>query len=149
MKIDRDKNDLRNYTPLGKPLNQAVRKAGESAFDQEMAGRRDAESQFRMQELLAEIDKLSYRLNRNMTVNDLMLYKRLVKQFLQEASNRAYQIKQQRARNRRGRSILVSIQTIDREIEALVNDFIQKKKDPFELLTTLDKIRGMLVDMII
>lgn len=149
MKIERDKGDLRNYTPTGKPLNQVMRKTGESPFDQEMNGRRDAECQFRMQELLKEIDQLNDRLNRNMTVNDLMKYKKLVKQFLQEAGARAYHIKQQRARNRRGRSILVSIQTVDREIEALVNDFIDKKKEPFELLITLDKIRGMLVDMIV
>jgi len=149
MKIERDKSDLRNYNPSGKPVNQVMRKTGESPFDQEMAGRREAETQFRMQELLKEIDQLNDRLNKNMTVNDLMLYKRLVKQFLQEAGARAYMIKQQRARNRRGRSILVSIQTVDREIEALVNDFIDKKKEPFELLIALDKIRGMLVDMVI
>ncbi|NLW91241.1 MAG: YaaR family protein [Syntrophomonadaceae bacterium] len=149
MKIERDKSDLRNYTPSSKPVNHVMRKTGESPFDQEMNGRREAECQFRMQELLKEIDHLNERLNKNMTVNDLMLYKRLVKQFLQEAGARAYQIKQQRARNRRGRSILVSIQTVDREIETLVNDFIDKKKDPFELLIALDKIRGMLVDMVI
>jgi len=149
MKIERDKSDMRNYTPGGKPLNQVVRPPGDSSFEQEMNGRRESECQFRMQELLKEIDQMNDLLNKNMTVNDLMLYKRLVKQFLQEAGGRAYIIKQQRTRNRRGRSILVSIQTVDREIEALVNDFIDKKKEPFELLIALDKIRGMLVDMVI
>jgi len=149
MKIDRDSKNTINYGPLGKTITPGVKKVGESLFDQELTGRREGEHQFRMQELLKELDRLTERLSRHLTVNDLMLYKRLVKNFLQEATSRAYLLEKQRSRNRRGRTVLVTIKTIDKEVEELINDFIQQKKEPLELLDALDKIRGMLVDLMI
>lgn len=149
MKIDRDKKSLGNYIPTSKTLTQGVKRGSETAFDQEMAYHKDDALQLQMQELLKEMDRVSERLNRNLNINDLMLYKKLVKNFLQEACTRAYTIKQQRGRNRRGRTLLITIDTIDTEVEELINDFMRKEKEPVEILKTMDKIRGMLIDLMV
>ena len=149
MKIDRERDKINSFGTLGKRGVQGVKKSTASSFEQELAQQRDAESQYRMQEILKEIDRLNDKLNRSLNVNDLMLYKKLVKQFLREATTRAYAVKQERGRNRRGRSLLISIATIDSEIEKLIEDFVRERKEPVDVLITLDKIRGMLVDLII
>ena len=149
MKIDRTKKDLGNYTPLGKAPVTEVKRGAESSFEQELTYRKEEAVQFKMQEILAEIDRLSDRISRNQNINDLMLYKKLVKNFLKEASLEAYQINKKRGRNRSGRTILITISTIDTEIEQLINDFREKKREPLDILEALDKIRGMLIDLMI
>jgi uncharacterized protein YaaR (DUF327 family) len=146
MKIDRDKKEL-SLGALPRPTTRGVERAQSSSFDQELAQRREAECQLKMQELLRELDRLGESLKRSLTIQDLVLYRKLVKQFLKEATSRAYSLKQEQSRSRRGRTLLITIQTVDQEVEALVDDFIRKKKEPVEVLTALDKIRGMLVDL--
>jgi uncharacterized protein YaaR (DUF327 family) len=149
MKVERNKKELGSYTPLGKTGLPEVRKSGESTFDQELSQHKEAFSQLKIREILAEIDKVSANLSRNVNLNDLMLYKKLVKNFMKEASSEAYQISKKRGRNRSGRTILITVKTIDSEIDALINEFRSNQNEPMEILATLDKIRGMLLDLMI
>ncbi|MEN6351633.1 MAG: YaaR family protein [Syntrophomonas sp.] len=149
MKIDREKKDIGGYTSLGKSDLRGIKRGSGAAFEQELTQRREVESQFKMQEILKELDRLSEKLNHNLNINDLMLYKKMVKNFLKEATSQAYLLKQERGRNRRGRTMLTTISTINLEVEQLIDDFMKKKKEPIEVLTALDKIRGMLVDLMI
>lgn len=149
MKIDREKQDIGSYTSLGKSDLRGVKRGSGTAFEQELTQRREAETQLKMQEILKELDRLSEKLNRNLNINDLMLYKKMVKNFLKEATSQAYLLKQERGRNRRGRTMLTTITIINSEVEQLIDDFMKKKKEPLEVLSALDKIRGMLVDLMI
>ena len=149
MKIERDGKNIGSYTTLGKADLRGVKRGSESAFDQELTQQREAAGRYKMEEILKELDRLGEKLNRNLNINDLMLYKKRVKNFLQEATTQAYLLKQERGRNRRGRTMLTTIATIDTEVEQLIEDFLKKKKEPMEVLETLDKIRGMLVDLMI
>ncbi len=149
MKIERNKKEFGTYTTLGKAGIPEVKKGTESSFEQELGQRQEAFAQLKMREILAEIDKLSESLNRNINLRDLMLYKKLVKNFLKEASSEAYQVSQKRGRNRSGRTVLITVNTIDSEIDDLINEFRNNKSEPMEILETLDKIRGMLIDLMI
>lgn len=147
MKIERSRRSVNNYTVPERVDVPGVKKDSEASFDQEMARRQDENIRIRMQELLVEMDAIKERLARQIDLNELMLYKKLVKNFLQEAVARAYAVKQERGRNRRGRTLLITIKTIDTEIDKLVRDFINKSQEPVEILQHLDKIRGMLIDL--
>ncbi len=147
MKIDRSNKNLEKYGSIARPQNTAVRQGAAVSFEQELIQKRHADNHLRMQELLKEIDKISSQLNQALSINKLMQYKKLVKNFLAEAINRAYSINHERGRNRRGRTMLITIDVIDREIESLIDDFMKQRRDPMDILDTLDKIRGMLVDL--
>lgn len=147
MKIDRDKRGLNNFSTVTRKNQIEVTRKDSATFNDELCQRQEAEGRFRMQELLGEMDRLTKRLKNNLNVSDLMLYKKMVKQFLQEATSKAYDLNQQSGRSRRGRSILVTIKTVDREVEQLLDEFVRQKSNPLEVLETLDKIRGMLIDL--
>lgn len=149
MKIDRDKKGLSSYSPLKKTDIHEIHRKSPSNFEQELSFRQEGQAQYIMQELLGEIDKVNQRLNKSLTINDLMTYKKLVKNFLKEASNQAFILDKHRGRSRRGRSILITIKTIDAEVEGMIDDFLRNKTAPTEVLEQLDKIRGMLVDLMI
>ncbi|ABI67400.1 YaaR family protein [Syntrophomonas wolfei] len=149
MKIERGKKELRGFSLLGKADSREIRRGNASSFEQELSQKREAESQLRMQEILKKLDKLGEQLKHKVNLNDLMLYKKLIRNFLQEATAKAYLLQKERGRNRRGRTVLTTISIVDQEVEQLINDFIGKKKEAVDILTTLDKIRGMLVDLMI
>ncbi|MDD2510548.1 MAG: YaaR family protein [Syntrophomonas sp.] len=149
MKIERGKKELRGFSLLGKADSREIKRGSGNSFEQELSQKREAESQLRMQEILKNLEKLEKQMKHNVNINDLMLYKKLIRDFLQEATAKVYFLQKERGRNRRGRTMLTTISIIDQEVEQLINNFVSKKKEAVEILTTLDKIRGMLVDLMI
>ncbi|HHW62200.1 MAG TPA: YaaR family protein [Syntrophomonadaceae bacterium] len=149
MKVEREKKNLSSFSTVGQTGATSVHRKAEASFDQELVYRQNVHTQGRMQEILLAIDHLGEQMSRSLTIQDLMRYRKLVKDFLKEASRQIYDIERRRGRVRGGRTVLVTIHTIDQEMEALVQDFLQQRREPFEVLETLDKIRGMLVDLMI
>lgn len=148
MKIDRDKQGIGSYISPGKSQASEVKRKDPGSFEQELMHKRESELQMRMKEILKELDRIESRLSRNLNINDLMLYKRMVRNFLQEATLRAYALNKERGRSRRGRTLLLTINVIDEEVDAMIDDFMNNKKEPVDILNAMDKIRGMLVDLI-
>lgn len=149
MKIDRPKKELNHYPGINRLDARGVPRGARTSFGQELSRHSEAESRQRMQQILEELNHLTDRLDRSLNIDDLMLYKRLVKNFLQEATSSAYILNQQRGSNRRGRAILITVKTINEEMERVIEEFIRQKKQPWDVLSILDKIRGMLIDLMI
>jgi uncharacterized protein YaaR (DUF327 family) len=149
LRIERNRKNLGDFTLSGQKAIQGTAPTARGEFFQDLAEKEDQFYRMRMQELLQEIDGVSERLARNLNLNDLIKYKQLVQNFLKEATARAYLINQERSFTRRGaRSVLVSIAKINQEVEETLNSFASKRKEPVEILAALDKIRGMLVDLL-
>jgi uncharacterized protein YaaR (DUF327 family) len=149
LKISRDKRNLGNFSPLGKTSSLDVQRKESNSFEQELNYRRQADNQMRMQELLEQIEGLYEKLKKTMTIDDLVHYKSLVKKFLTEAINKAYAIQKERGRNRRGRTMLITVGVIDKEVEKIINAFLENKMEPIEIFETMDKIKGMLIDLMV
>lgn len=147
MKIERSSKDIDAFRTRGKQSGREVNASRGGSFDSDLSQQQEGMQRQKMEEILDGLAKVNARLAHNLNINDLMLYKKMVRDFLKEATSRAYRIEQQRGRHRRGRALLVSIKTIDEEMETMLKDFIDKKTDPMDVLETLDKIRGMLVDL--
>jgi len=149
VRIERDsKGTERLRTAQGNNV-YGIKKKPPASFEQELYQHQEAEVRQIMGSILHEVDRVSERLKRSLTLHDLLLYKNRVKDFLKEAMARAYLLKQDVGLNRRGRTILITIKTVDSEVDNLLNDFLNKKKDPVEILAAIDKIRGILVDLMI
>lgn len=149
LRVERNRKNLRDFTLSGKKGTKEVKPSFRGEFSQELMEKEGHLYRTRMQEILGEIDGISDRLARNLNLNDLIKYKQLVQSFLKEATARAYLINQERSFTRRGaRSILVSIERVNREVEEILSGFMARKNDPVEVLAALDKIRGLLVDLL-
>ncbi len=149
MRVERDKRLRNSYQSREAPGLTDIRRGSEGTFDQDLTQQSQKQIQEQMNEILKQIDLLNKQLKNNLTISNLVLYSNLIKKFLKEASLRAYQLKQERGLNRRGRLMLITISKIDMEVEQMINDFAASQKEPFDILAVIDKIRGMLVDLII
>ncbi len=149
MRVERDKRLRNSYQSRESKGLTDIRRGSEGTFDQDLTQQSQKQIQERMNEILKQIDLLNKQLKNNLTISNLVHYSNLIKKFLKEASLRAYQLKQERGLNRRGRLMLITISKIDMEVEQMVNDFVASQKEPFDILAVIDKIRGMLVDLIV
>ncbi len=149
MRINRDKKVQDRLKTTSGDAVYEVKKPGSVSFQQELYQQSEAEVLQAMAAILQEVDAIAERLRRTLSLQDLVLYKSLIKGFLKRASDRAYLLKQDFCANRRGRTILISIDVIDREIEALLSDFMKEKRKAVDVLAAIDKIRGLLVDLMI
>jgi len=149
LRIERNRKTSRDFNLPSNTGIRGVQPASKGEFSQELLDKEQDFYQMRMQELLLKIDGISEKLSKNLNINDLIQYKQLVQSFLKEATASAYLVKEQRSFTRRGaRSVLISIETINREVEEVLHGFITKRKEPMEVLAALDKIRGMMVDLL-
>lgn len=149
VKIDCDRRSPGNLPLTGKGGAQKVKPGQKGSFGQELLEKEEEACWLRMKEILDEIDRVADRLSANLNLQDLVKYKRLVQGFLKEATSRLYIINRESRFTRRGaRSILVSVEKVDQEVQALIEQFAGRTREPLEILETLDKIRGMLVDML-
>jgi len=149
LRIERNRKNPGNISLSEKKGIKEIQPSFRGEFSRDLVEKEDQYYSLRMQEILKKIDGISDRLARNLNLNDLITYKQLVQSFIKEATARAYAVNQERSFTRRGaRSILVSVEKINREVEMLVTEFAARKNDPMEILATLDKIRGLLVDLL-
>jgi uncharacterized protein YaaR (DUF327 family) len=149
VKIERNRRNNGNLIKFDKPVNE-VASAHKSDFAQDLLEKERQSYHQRMQELLVDIDKCIKALADNLNLNDLMRYKKLVQSFLKEATACAYLVNKESSFTRRGaRSILITVKMINQEVESLLREFANLKRDPMDVLETLDKIRGMLVDLLV
>lgn len=149
MKIQRGDKQAGGFIPIHNNNLAEIKHKQGSTFDQELNHRQNEFEQFKMQEILAEIDKINAVLIKKLTLRDLMLYKKKVRDFLQAATACAYRLQKEKGRHRRGRTLLLTIKTIDCEVERMIADFIAQKNEPVAVLANLDKIKGMLLDCMI
>lgn len=149
MRIERGKKKTGSLN-MGKASGKhEVARVRETEFAQELNRHTEVASHYRMKELLEQVDSLCQQLQKNMNIHDLVRYRSLVKEFLQEATSQIYKIQQERGMSRRGRTLLITVNTVDRELEQLMEGFIKRKTEPLEMLAVMDRIRGMLLDLMV
>jgi len=102
----------------------------------------------RLNTLLSEIDNQSQKLGSKLYLSDLVKYKRLVKEFLDIAVRNTFDFSKESFLDRRGRHRVLSIiKEVDKELEALTQQFLKDERDGLKVLKKLDDIRGMLIDI--
>jgi len=98
--------------------------------------------------LLKKIDEYSAELRKSPTPEGIKRYRQLVKEFMKEALNDAYQVDTEAKWDRMGnRREFVLVKKINQSLEELMDSFAGQEKKQLDLIAKLDEIRGMLVDL--
>lgn len=151
VRIDRNRRSSSDLRPAGeRGSGSRVEKGTSSQFERDLLAKQDEFRRKRLQQLLEEIDDLAARLLESVSVGSLMSYRRAIRDFLREATASAFHLRQERGWSRRGgHSVLLTVQKMNAELEELLRDFAGRSSPPSDLLKTLDKIRGLLVDLMV
>lgn len=112
-----------------------------------------AKSSLRMQEnalqqLMHRIQEKGELLARQMTMQHLRDYKKLVKQFLNEAVEYGLELQERQGLNTRGRPRGYKIvEEVDQKLIELTNEILSEEKNHLEILSLVGDIKGLLINI--
>lgn len=97
---------------------------------------------------LQDIHRQGDRLAKKMTVRELMLYRQMVKQFLEDTIRRGVGLKEVRGFDRRGRVKRYKLlDEIDATLVSMAEDLLDTEEGRIELLNKIGEIRGILINL--
>lgn len=102
----------------------------------------------RINNLFKEIEDMSERLKNDLTLKNVLAYRNLIKNFLEEVIKRMMLFSKEEFIDRRGKHKVYSIvKKIDKELEELTEMVLKGEGDNIKILSKLGIIRGLLLDI--
>lgn len=95
-----------------------------------------------------KIENQSSKLSEKLFIDDLITYKKLVKEFLNISVNNSHVFFKESSLDRRGRHRIYSlVKQVDQELDELTKDFIDIESKRINILKRIDDIQGILIDI--
>lgn len=102
-----------------------------------------------LQRKLEDIRMQGERLTRSMTVRELVLYRQMVKAFLEDTVRRGIALKETRGWDRRGRGKRYKLlEEVDAMLVGMGEELLQSEEGRLDLLQKVGEIRGMLINIV-
>ena len=97
-----------------------------------------------MEEITVQGDKIS----KHMDIKDMKKYRELVKGFLNEVVSRSHEFSRENFLDRRGRHRVYGIvRLVDKSLDDLAGELVKDEKDHLAIISKIDDIRGLLLDI--
>lgn len=108
----------------------------------------EQELQARLSFLMDEISAQGKKISKHMDVLDMRHYRELIREFMNEVVNRSHKFSRQNFLDRRGRHrVYGMIKLIDKTLDELALELMKEEKDAIGILSKIDEIRGLLLDI--
>ena len=118
------------------------------SFTEVMGKKREEVLYAKMTKMMQNIEDQGKILSTSQTVEDLKKYKKLVKEFLDDAVNNGLKLEEQRGFNRRGRTKVYKIvKEVDSKLINLTNAVLDKEKNGLKILNMVGEIQGLIINM--
>lgn len=135
-------------------VNQVEQKAPVQATDGSfkftlISNIQEHELQARLNFLMEEITQQGKKLSKHRDVRDMRKYRELIKDFMNEIVNRSHKFSRENFLDKRGRHRVYGIiRLIDANLDELAEELIKDEQDNLAILSRIDEIRGMLLDIL-
>lgn len=101
-----------------------------------------------LKNLYDKIESQSSKLSDKMFIDDLINYKKLVKEFLNITVNNSHVFFKENSLDRRGRHRVYSlVKKVDQELDELTQEFLDMENKRINILKRLNDIQGILMDI--
>ncbi|MBE5968835.1 MAG: DUF327 family protein [Lachnospiraceae bacterium] len=136
------------------PINQVEQTAkvseGDTAFKFELLSKiSEADVQEKVTALMNEISEQGKKISKKTDIREMKHYRELIKTFLNEIVFRSHEFSRQNFLDRKGRHRVYGIvKLIDTNLDELAKELIKDEKDNIKILSLVDEIKGLLLDII-
>lgn len=140
-------NPMQNIDLSTKDNNIAIKKTN-NKFIEEFDKMSELSVKERLDNILSRIDDQANRISKSMNIKEVIVYKKLIKEFLKESVDSMVKFSKKNVLDKRGRHrIYAIIKRVDKDLEDLTKDVLDKEKDNIKILKKLDDIRGLILDI--
>lgn len=109
----------------------------------------ETELQARLAVLLEDITKEGKKIAKHMDVRDMKYYRALIQEFMNEIVSRSHKFSRENFLDRRGRHrVYGMIKLVDENLDQLAAELLKEEKDHLLILSKIDEIRGLLLDIL-
>ncbi len=103
----------------------------------------------RLSALLTDIEKEGKKIAKHMDVRDMKYYRSLIQEFMNEIVSRSHKFSRENFLDRRGRHrVYGMIKLVDENLDLLAAELLKEEKDHLLILSKIDEIRGLLLDIL-
>ncbi len=108
----------------------------------------ETELQEKLAVLMEEISNEGKKIQKHMDVRDMKQYRALIKEFMNEIVTRSHKFQRENFLDKRGRHrVYGMIKLIDENLDELTEELLKEEKDHLLILSKIDEIRGLLLDI--
>lgn len=105
--------------------------------------------QARLSLMMEEITMQGKKLSKHMDIRDMKKYRALIKDFMNEVVSRSHKFSRENFLDKRGRHrVYGMVKLVDKALDELAAELIKDEKDQLAILSKIDEIRGMLLDIL-
>lgn len=128
---------------------QQAQQSGEDFKFTLMSSIEEAGLSERLSVMMQGITMQGEKLGKHMDVRDMKHYRRLIQEFMNEIVNRSHKFSRENFLDRRGRHrVYGMIKRVNVVLDELAGELIKEEKDTLAILSKVDEIRGLLLDII-
>lgn len=128
---------------------QQAQQSGEDFKFTLMSSIEEAGLSERLSVMMQDITMQGEKLGKHMDVRDMKHYRRLIQEFMNEIVNRSHKFSRENFLDRRGRHrVYGMIKRVNVVLDELAGELIKEEKDTLAILSKVDEIRGLLLDII-
>ncbi|MBE6071344.1 MAG: DUF327 family protein [Clostridium butyricum] len=114
-------------------------------FSQNFSRERQRKSEEQLKKLVDDIKKRGNKLVLTKTYVDVVMYKKMIKEYLESVLKYMYETKKDISFWQT--QYFVTVDTVDGKLEELTQAVLGDQKDNINIASTIDEIQGMIVDM--
>lgn len=108
----------------------------------------EGELQEKLTVLMEEITQQGEKISKKKDIRDMKKYRALIKEFMNEIVNHSHEFTRENFLDRRGRHRVYGIiRLVDENLDALAQALVKDEKDNVEILSKIDEIRGLILDL--
>lgn len=121
---------------------------GSIQFQSVLDKRRTDMNYERLTKKVAELEVQGQKLAENSTVDNLRKYKRMIKDFMEDAVKNGLELQEQRGFNHRGSTkVYKLVKEVDKKVIELTNEVLDKEKNGSNILNLVGEIKGLLINI--
>jgi uncharacterized protein YaaR (DUF327 family) len=144
IKVDNNTQKKVN-TKVGQTKGTNKASEAEKSFLNELKQVHGEKIKAKLDELLTMIDQQGDKLAKHRTFNELLKYKNMVKNFVEEAIEKMYQVKDNYSPTQG--KVQSIVKSVDSSLEELTTMIVEDQEAQLDILDQLDEVRGMLIDL--
>ena len=104
--------------------------------------------QEKLNSMMEQITVQGDEISKHMDIKDMKKYRELVKGFLIEVVSRSHEFSRENFLDRRGRHRVYGIvRLVDKNLDDLAGELVKDEKDHLAIISKIDDIRGLLLDI--
>lgn len=105
--------------------------------------------QERLTLMMEDIIQQGKRISKKMDIRDMKRYRGLIQEFMNEIVTRSHKFNRENFLDRRGRHRVYGIiKLVNQNLDELATELIKDEKDNLAILSKIDEIRGLLLDIL-